>query len=273
MKLALADWRLPVYGSEAVSFCADYCIDALQIDFGGPGRSPSLNDYKRQEAILDVCVQHNVHIIAVAGNQLNDIGLGTRFDRRDTHKVQNLIVSILDVAHRLSAPLVFFPSFHQGIIRDQATLIRTAKMLRWACKEAHDRQLCLGNENDLSALWAKQLAIEVDAPNFRLIFDCYNPVKSGHRATELLKDLEGYFFPQVHIKDGFAGKDDYIALGSGDGDLAATLMVLFQANWVEHYVLENDYRHCKLQQLDDDLLWITHYLMEVRHDNCKSIVV
>ncbi len=261
VSLALADWRLPVSGSEAVRFCAEHHIKALQMDFGGPGRSPSLNDLKRQEATLEACAKYGIHIIALAGNQLNDIGLGSKLNRYEVQKLKKLIISILDTAYYFSVPLVFFPSFHKGIIRDEATLMRTAKMLRWVCQEAKDRRLCLGNENDLSIVWAKRLAAEINADNFCFIFDSYNPIKAEISVSKLLNEMGDYFAPQVHIKDGFYGEVGHTMLGSGDGELTATLAILNQAGWVKNYVLENDYRDGNLARLKSDLTWITHYFI------------
>lgn len=257
---ALADWRLPVYGAKAVRFCAENDINALQIDFGGPGRAPCLNNIKRQDAILDACTKYNIQITALAANQFNEIGLGSLFDKKQLNGVRQLIITILDIAVRFSAPLVFFPSFYQGLIRNQETRIRTAHLLTWICQEAKARQLIIGNENDLSIEWAKQLASEVAAPNFYFIFDSYNPLKAGHCVIEQLEYMNGYFVSQVHIKDGWKGQNGYIALGSGDGNVARTLFTLMQLPWVERYVLENDYRHCSVQKIHDDLRWMRQRL-------------
>ena len=269
--IALVDWRLPVYGAEAVRFCAEHHVSALQVDFGGPGHSPSLDKRTRQDAILEACAEHKVHIISLAGNQLNDIGLGLRFDRYTSRKLQNLIESILDTANYLSVPLVFFPSFHRGAIRDIETLVRAAKMLRWACQEAKDRQLELGSENDLSVAWSVRLIEEVCATNFRFIFDCYNPIKAGHSAAKLLTKLEGCFASQVHIKDGFAGEDGKVALGSGDGNVKNILTALVQTDWAKDYILENDYRCSHPQALHHDIQWISHYLTWQRTQSKSSI--
>jgi L-ribulose-5-phosphate 3-epimerase len=270
LPLALVDWRLPVYGADAVRLCAEYKIHALQLDFGGPGRAPNLNGYGRQDAILEACDLHNVRIIAIAGNQLNDIGLGSQFNRRDRQMVENLIVSILDVAHYLAAPLVFFPSFHKGLIRDEASLARTADVLRWTCKEASDRNIIVGNENDLSINLAKKLFAEVNAENFRFIFDCYNLIKAGYSPIELLSKMSNCFARQVHIKDGSHNKDGYTALGQGDGQLPIMLHTLMQENWVEYYVLENDYRYCDLTRLSEDLNWISGYFSPQRYKSKQA---
>jgi L-ribulose-5-phosphate 3-epimerase len=258
-KLALADWRLPVHGVNAIHFCARQHINALQIDYGGNGRVPCLSDPGRQKDIISACMQCNVKVIALAGNQLNDIGLNIYLDRSDAKKVQNLIISILDTACCISAPLVFFPSFRQGKIQDYPALIRTAKILRWACREAQDRGLFLGNENDLKAKDAKILIEEVGSSNFRLIFDCYNPIKSGHSALELFESLHNCFASQIHVKDGLRKQDGNISLGNGDGQLATLLSALSEKNDIDYYVLENDYRN-NLPLLGQDIIWMASFI-------------
>src|SRR3990167_5445016 len=173
-KLALVDWRLPVCGSDAIQFCAENGIGALQIDFGGPGRAPTLDNPEKQEAILNARSLYNITLLALSANQFNDIGFKFRLDQTGSKRIQKLIISILNVAYLFSVPLVFFPNFHAGIIRDRATLMLTASYFRWACREAQDRQLLLASENDLSVSWAKQLIDLVGSKNFRLIFDSYN---------------------------------------------------------------------------------------------------
>lgn len=258
-EIALADWRLPVHGADAVHFCAKYDVNTLQMDFGGPGRAPLL-DERRQNEIIESCEQDRVRIIALAVNQFNDIGLGRLFNRSDKNKVKKLIVSILNAAQRLKVPLVFFPSFRQGLIRDREALIRTARMLNWACCEARDRCLLVGNENDLSPTWARHLITEVAAENFCLIFDCYNYKKIGISAMELLIDMPGSFFSQVHVKDGRNGEDGHVYLGYGDGNITDLLEKINEIRLAEYYVLENDYRHGDSQHLDADLLWLSRFL-------------
>jgi L-ribulose-5-phosphate 3-epimerase len=254
--LALVDWRLPVCGADAVRVCAEHRVDALQLDFGGPGRAPCLDDVRRQDAIMAACDEYGVNITALAGNQLNEAGLGLPHDSAGRLALQKIMISMLDLAKRFSASLVFFPSFYRGLIRDQETLGRTARMLAWACREARDRGLIIGNENDLSIAWARQLAAEVNAENFRLIFDSYNPVKAGHKTIEMLEQMSGCFASQVHIKDGIGSQDGKIRLGSGEGNIRAILARLVKTDWVERYVIENDYRDGELQRLADDITWL-----------------
>ncbi len=259
---ALTDWRLPTSGVEAIRLCAENQINAIQIDFGGPGRSPCLDNSKRQELILEACDRYGVQITALAGNQLNDIGLGTEINRHDRKIVEDLIISILDVASRFSVPLVFLPSFRQGHITDQASLKRTANILRWACQEAQQRNIVLANENDLSGILARQLMAEVNMENFCLIFDCFNLVKAGHSAIEILTQMDGCFATQVHIKDGLIGKEGYMPLGQGDGQLKTILSALMKTTWAKLYVLESDYRDYKSLLLQNDLQWINQFFLE-----------
>jgi len=255
MSLALVDWRLPVCGVDAVRFCRTHQVDAVQLDFGGPGRAPCLDTREKQDAILEACAQYNIKITALAANRFNEIGLGSKRDRSDRRAVQHLIISILDVAKNFNVPLVFFPSFYQGLIRDQEILRETAQLLRWICQEAQDRDLSIGNENDLPVASAKQLIAEVNADNFYLIFDSYNLHKAGHSTIDFLIQMEGYFATQVHIKE-----DGKIKLGRGDGEITMILNQLNKYDWVEWYVLENDYRDNDITRLQTDLFWLKQQL-------------
>lgn len=264
-KLALVDWRLPVCGSDAIHFCAANGISALQIDFGGPGRAPTLDNQEKQEAILNACSLYNITLLALSANQFNDIGFKFKFSQAGSKQIQKLIISILNVAYLFSVPLVFFPSFHVGIIRDRATLMLTARYFRWACREAQDRKLLLANENDLPVSWARQLIDLVDSKNFRLIFDSYNYIKTGCSANQVLLELDGYFAPQVHIKEGLNLESGKVSFGHGDGNVFSIINTLQKKNWVKWYVLENDYRSCGLRMLHNDIKWIKNCLKISSH--------
>lgn len=254
--LALADWRLPFRGAEAVRFAAWCGIDAVQLNFGGPGQGPGLDDFRRQDDIAEACAAHGVSVIAVAGNLLNDIGLSAPMDSPTGAAARKAITGTLDAAYRLGAPLAFFPSFRKGLIRGDDALDRTAEMLRWACAEAAKRSIAVANENDLGAGPARRLIEQVGHPRFRLVLDSYNPVRAGHRAVDLVAALGKHFAPQVHVKDGIAGQDGSVPLGDGDGDLRQTLAVLSSRDIAERYVLENDYRHGDPRRLVRDLDWL-----------------
>ncbi len=269
-KLALADWRLPVHGHEAVSLCKTHQISYLQIDFGGPGRTPVL-DSIRQQQIYESSLEYSVQIIAIAGNIMNDIGLGLMASKEDEKKLKKLILSILDAAEKLSAPLVFFPSFRRSAIMNMEILKKTAEILRWTCQQAQARQLLIGNENDLDSSLSLNLVQEVSASNFRLIFDSFNPLVAKNSTFQLLKDLNIYFSSQAHLKDGLITQNVCTHFGDGEAEIEKILEALFGYSHIEYLILENDYRISSSLNLKKDIDWIKQFLHKISKDQQLNV--
>ncbi|WLI10860.1 MULTISPECIES: sugar phosphate isomerase/epimerase [Pseudomonas] len=255
-RIALADWRLPFNGSQALGFTAWCGLHDIQIDFGGPGRAPSLDSVSRLRAIRDASIAHDVNVLAVACNQMNDLGLHSAVHSPVGEKVRSLVMQTLDAAAFLGASMVFFPSFRKSAIGDRQTLEATARLLQWACEQGEQRALLVANENDLDVQASRRLVEHVNQRNFRLILDTYNPVKVGVRPSTLILELPSVFASQVHVKDGRSGLDASVPLGFGDGSVAETLDTLRDIQSFDTYVLENDYRCGDPAHLQHDLGWL-----------------
>ncbi|WP_239396432.1 sugar phosphate isomerase/epimerase [Frankia sp. CiP3] len=254
--VGLAEWRLPATGVVAVRLAAEIGADGVQLDFGGPGRTEWLDAPGRVDALRAAAREHDVALLAVAGNHLNDVGLAAPVGTPDGGRVRALVTRILDTAVALGVGLAFLPSFRRSAIDGPAAFAGTADLLAWAAAEAEGRGLLLGSENVLPAEHAVALAEKVGSPAFRLVLDSYNPVEAGLRPAGLVGAAGHLLADQVHLKDGPPSVGTTPPLGAGTGALADTLDAL-AANQVpvRALVLENDYRKGKAHRLTADLSW------------------
>jgi len=259
-RIALADWRLPFSGAQALAFTAWCGLGEIQLDFGGPGRTPPLDNPQTLRAIREASLRHEVRVRALACNRMNDLGLHHAPHSTAGASVRSLVLKSLDAAVYLEAGMVFFPSFRKSQIRDRQTLEGTARLLQWACEQGAQRGLLIASENDLDALAAQQLVTLVDQPGLRLILDTWNPLKAGVQPVTLIEQLQPVLAAQVHIKDGRLGLEASVPLGLGDGSVAETIEVLRRLHTVETYVLENDYRCGDPAHLQHDLGWMLNAL-------------
>ncbi|WP_426235942.1 sugar phosphate isomerase/epimerase family protein [Pseudomonas sp. TWP3-2] len=259
-RIALADWRLPFTGSQALAFTAWCGLREIQLDFGGPGRAPTLDNPSMLRAIRDAGVRHAVSVRALACNRMNDLGLHHPAHSTTGEEVRTLVCKTLDAAAYLNAPMVFFPSFRQSLIRDRETLDASARLLEWACTQGAQRGLLVASENDLDVASARQLVTQVERSNFRLILDSWNPLKAGVQPLALIEQLHPFLANQVHLKDGRHDLEASVPLGLGDGAVADTVAALQRLHTVDTYVLENDYRGGDPAHLQHDLGWLLNAL-------------
>ncbi len=247
--VGLTEWRLAEGGPDAVRRTAAAGADGLQLDFGGPGRGEWLDAPGRVQSLRDSADATGVRLLAIAGNQLNDVGL-------TTSEAPPLIERLLDSAHALDVPLVFIPSFRRSAIDGAAAFDLTARVFDWAAAEAEARGLLLASENVLAPGHALELAERVGSPAFRLVLDTFNPVQVGLRPELLVAEAGHLLADQVHLKDGPPDIGDMPALGTGTGRLDDTLDALRgHAIPVRALVLENDYRGGDPGRLAADIAW------------------
>lgn len=259
-RIALADWRLPFTGPQALAFTAWCGLREIQLDFGGPGRAPTLDNPCALRAIRDAGARHAVSVRALACNRMNDLGLHHPAHSAAGEEVRALVLKTLDAAAYLNAPMVFFPSFRKSLIRDRQTLDDSARLLEWACAQGAQRGLLVASENDLDVASAQQLVMRVDQRNFRLILDSWNPLKAGVQTASLIEQLYPVLADQVHLKDGRHDMEASVPLGLGDGMVAETVDTLCRLHTVATYVLENDYRCGDPAHLQHDLGWLLNAL-------------
>ncbi len=238
----LAEWRLPVSGVDAVRLAAHVGAEGLQIAF---------RDDIDASALQAEALDHGIRLLALAGNNFNDVGLTA-----ESGIVRPLLERLLDTAVALGVPLVFVPSFRRSAIDGPEAFTRTAEVLRWAAGQAAERGLVLANENVLSGGRARALVAEVASPAFRLVLDTFNPVAAGLHVADLVVALSACLADQVHLKDGPPAVGPSPLLGSGSGRLDDTLAALREHRVPVHaVVLENDYRDGDLVRLATDLAW------------------
>ncbi|WP_175647279.1 sugar phosphate isomerase/epimerase family protein [Streptomyces cyaneochromogenes] len=247
--MALAEWRLPVQGTEALRLARAVGADGVQLDFGGPGRGEWLDTPGRVDALRAEAQSTGVRLLAVAGNHLNDVGLTSRAARP-------VLERLLDAAAALAVPLVFVPSFRRSAIDSAAAFDRTAEVLGWAAADAAARGLVLASENVLTGKQARTLVERVASPAFRLVLDTFNPVEAGLSCRELVAELGEFLADQVHLKDGPPAVGATPPLGTGTGRLDDTLEALREQQVpVRALVLENDYRDGDRARMLADLHW------------------
>ncbi|THV42241.1 sugar phosphate isomerase/epimerase family protein [Glycomyces buryatensis] len=262
--IGLVSWRSPAVGTAFLDLASRTGVAGVQLDFGGPGRAPWLDQPRHLELLRRRSVETGIALLAVAGNALNDIGLAAPVRSAAAAEVERLVVRMLDAAAALGCPLVFLPSFRRSAIEDSEALHRTAQVLSWAAAEASARRLLLANENTLGPGRALELVERVAAPNFRLVLDNYNLASAGVDPAGIIADLAPYLADQVHLKDGPAGVNT-APLGSGDGHLESTMDALARERLdVRFLLLENDYRDGDDARLSADIAWARNQAERLR---------
>jgi sugar phosphate isomerase/epimerase len=257
--VGLTEWRLPVSGVEAVRLAASVGADAVQLDFGGPGRGEVIDAPGRADALRAEAQACDVQLLALAGNHFNGVGLTS-----EAGVVRPLLERLLDAAVALRVPLAFVPSFGRSAIDGPVAFARTVEVLRWAAAEAETRGLVLANENVLTGEQARALADEVGSPAFRLVLDTFNPVAAGLRAAALVASLGELLADQVHLKDGPPDVGGSPPLGAGGARLEDTVKALREHRVPVHaFVLENDYRDGDPARLTTDLAWARRHAPRV----------
>lgn len=258
MPIGLADWRLPVSGPNAVRLAARLGADGIQLDLGGPGRAPWLDEAERLCTLHKALEESGVVPLAVSANILNDIGLTAKYGTDLAVQVRLIINRVLDVAAELGVRLVLLPSFRCSAITNSSTFFRTVEVLRWACSEAHSRDLRLATENVLAPEQLLQLIDLVGASNLRVVLDTGNPLTVGLDPVAILQMAAPVLADQVHIKSS----NDRALLSVGDPSVLSTLAELSRANTIINaLVVENDYRDGVLTRISADLNWLRAHLI------------
>jgi len=254
--VGLASWRLPGTWREAIASCTRLGVEGIQLEFGGPGRGPWLDDPGTGAVVRAWARERSVRLLAVAANCLNDIGLAAHAGTGEARAVDALLSRVLDTAAELSAPLVLVPSFRRSAIVDNDALHRTARVLARAATGAAERGLVLAHENVLAPARARVLLDRVGSPALRLVLDTFNVVEAGQDAVDLVETLGDRLADQIHLKDGPPATGASPLLGSGGAAVGATLDAVRRAGVAVHaLVLENDYRDGRRDRLVADLAW------------------
>jgi L-ribulose-5-phosphate 3-epimerase len=252
-RLGLVDWRLPVSGPDAVLLAARLGADGIQLDLGGPGRTPWLDEADRLRALQSVLVETGVRPLAISVNVLNDIGLTAKEGTAAARQIKLLLNRAFDVAVELGSRLVLVPSFRCSAIDTPLALASTARRLRWACAEAQKRDLLVATENVLAPIQLQQLMTRVGSPNLRVMLDTGNPLSVGLDPLSVLQAAGSMLADQIHIKN----PDGDTPLSVEDPAILKTIEALRWTGFtIDALVLENDYRNGELDRISADLGWL-----------------
>jgi len=253
VNIGLADWRLPVRGSDAIRLTADVGVDGIQLDLGGRDRAPWLDDPYTLKAAREALAETQVYPLAVTANVLNDIGLCAKSGTAASHDVRKIIIRAIDTAYRLGAELVFFPSFRRSEITNHSDLVRTAEVLNWACYQAEQRGILLATENVLNPRNLLKLIRMVDSASIRIVLDTANPLKVGQSPLDVIKVAANLIAPQIHIKS----MAESAPLTCGEQLIMDVINSLNNERC--HFntlVLENDYRDGVISRIKNDVYWL-----------------
>ncbi|WP_239015255.1 sugar phosphate isomerase/epimerase family protein [Archangium violaceum] len=242
VRFGLATWMLDEPGPAALDTAARLGLSCVQVEYAAPGLAHHAGDPAVRESYRRARERTGVAIVGMGAKAVNDLGMTAPAGTPAHDRCRAVMHGAIDAAADLEIPLVFFPSFRASQIHDDEGLRHTARLLREACRRAADQGLCVGSENTLGAEGNHRLVDVVDAPNFRVILDSFNPTLFGHRVPPLLEALHGHIADQVHAKDGVGGRMGSAPLGTGEGRFDETMAALRTLGFSGCILLENDYR-------------------------------
>lgn len=241
IRIGVTQWSLDGRGPETVRRAARLGFEAMHISSGELDGSFRLDDGAVRDAYLDAARDTGVTIDAVAGGDLNDVGMTSPAGSRDADRCRTTIHIAIDAAAEVGAPLVFLPSFRAGEIHDVSDLRRTAEVLAAACDYAEGRPVTIATENTLGVEGNLDLLRIADRPALRVLLDTQNPSLWGHTVVAMIEPLWSHLADQVHVKDGRDGQMGNTNLGDGDSDFMATAKALRRHGFRGVLISENDY--------------------------------
>lgn len=255
--LGVTAWSLDGRGSEAVHEAATLGFDTIHIDSGDLDGDLRLDDDAVRDRYVQACRARGVSVGAIAGGDLNDLGLTSPAGSRNAERCWDSIRVAVDAAVDLEVPVVFLPSFRAGEIRDDAGLRRTAEVLAAACDYAGARPVMIATENTLSVDGNLRLLRAAARPDLRILLDTQNPALWGHPVASMVDALWSQLAPQVHVKDGVDGEMGNAVLGEGASDFAATADALRRHGFTGALVSENDYHGARSVNAKRDIAVLT----------------
>ena len=225
--VAVAQWRVAPDHREAVVGVLAAGTRHVQLDVGGPGRGPILDD-----AVLAELCRLGVVVDALAVNRANDLGLHR--DGRPTPECLDLLLATVGLARRHGVSAVHVPSFRASAIVDAPSRDATAEVLA-RCAGEGGADLLVLTESTLDAADAVALVSATGASTVRVVADNGNLLDAGRDPFAFVDTCRahGVLAPSVHVKvptdvraDEVAARTRTILAQIGDGDV----------------LLENDYR-------------------------------
>ncbi len=224
--VAVAQWRIAPGHRDAVTGALAAGTRRVQLDVGGPGRGPALDD-----AVLTELRRHGAVVDALAVHRAHDLGLHR--DGRPSSECLDLLLASVALARRHGVPAVHVPSFRASAIVDAASFAATAQVLA-RCADEGGPDLLVLTESTLGADDAVALVSAAGAPTVRVVADTGNLVDAGHDPATFVATCRdhGVLAPAIHVK---------VPAGVEPGEVATrTRTILAQVGG--DVLLENDYR-------------------------------
>ncbi|MCX6407549.1 MAG: hypothetical protein NTV28_11590 [Propionibacteriales bacterium] len=225
--VAVAQWRVAPDHREAVAGVLAAGTQHVQLDVGGPGRGPVLDD-----TVFTDLRRLGVVVDALAVNRANDVGLHR--DGSPSPECLDLLLATIGLARRHGVPAVHVPSFRASAIVDARSFAATAGVLA-RCAGEGGADLLVLTESTLDADDAVALVSATGASTVRVVADTGNLLDAGRDPVAFLAACRahGVLAPSIHVKvpadvraEDVAPRTRAILAQVGDGDV----------------LLENDYR-------------------------------
>jgi sugar phosphate isomerase/epimerase len=256
-QIGVTAWSVAGRGPAAVHRAADLGFETVHIDSGELDGDLRLDDDAVRERYLRACRERGVTIGAVAGGDLNELGLTSPAGSRAASRCWDSVRIAIDAAVEMLVPVVFLPSFRAGEIRDDAGLRRTADVLAAACAYVGERRVTVATENTLDAEGNLRLLREAARPELRILLDTQNPALWGHSVPTLVDALWAHLATEVHVKDGVDGSMGNAVLGEGSSEFMATAIALRRHGYGGALVSENDYHGARSANARRDIAVLT----------------
>lgn len=225
--VAVAQWRVAPDHREAVARVLTAGAQHVQLDVGGPGRGPVLDD-----TVLAQVRRLGVVVDALAVNRAND--LGVHRDGRPTPECLDLLLATVGLARRHRVPAVHVPSFRASAIVDAPSRDATAEVLA-RCAGEGGADLHVLTESTLDVADAVELVAATGASTVRVVADTGNLLDAGRDPFAFVDACRahGVLAPSVHVK---------VPTGVRAGEVAARTRTILAQVGDGDVLLENDYR-------------------------------
>lgn len=251
-RLGICMWGFPLEGASGVRLAAEMGFQGAEISLGPFETGFPLSDSKIQDAYLRASREYEIELTSLSVEHLNQYGLNHPLESKKGMIAMEGCERGLKAAERMGIPVLQLPSFNDGAIRGEADFKNTCEKIKILCEMAQKSNVVIAAENALSVSQSKRMIKEVNAPNFKIMFDSQNYFLERQAVTaDVLRELYPYV-EQIHLKDGRNGKLSSCLLGQGESGFFETAEVIKETQCSQWLLLENYYNLPPLNQLDED---------------------
>ena len=114
VRIGVTQWSLDGRGAETVHRAAALGFGAIHLDSGELDGDLRLDDDRVRGAYRRAADETGVEIVAIAGGELNALGLTSLPGTVNATRCRDSIRIAIDAAVDLGVPVVFLPSFRRG---------------------------------------------------------------------------------------------------------------------------------------------------------------